>query len=269
MIRAYGVTIFFTAASTLLSTLVVALLAYPLSRPNFIWKRQLNFLVYFTMLFSGGMVPMYLLITNVLHINNTIMVYILPGLVSAYNVMIVRTCYRGIPDELIESAKIDGAKELYICFKIVIPLSKASIASVAFLFMVEKWNDWMTSTLYIRGSEPVFSAVSGAEAAAGGQHAEKLRRSGRAHGGRDDSCGNSALCDGTYCSGSGIGYFPILPEVLYQRYDTGRRKGIIIDDYIIRRILNEKVEKDTGIVIGIGDDRRHDGLRTEGCEREH
>ena len=150
MIRAYGVTIFFTAASTLLSTLVVALLAYPLSRPNFIWKRQLNFLVYFTMLFSGGMVPMYLLITNVLHINNTIMVYILPGLVSAYNVMIVRTCYRGIPDELIESAKIDGAKELYICFKIVIPLSKASIASVAFLFMVEKWNDWMTSTLYIR-----------------------------------------------------------------------------------------------------------------------
>lgn len=150
MIQAYLVTICFTLAATVLSTLVMALLAYPLARPNFLWKKQLNFFVYFTMLFSGGMVPSYLLITNVLHINNTIWVYILPGLVSAYNVMIIRTNYRAIPDELIDAAKVDGAKELYICFKIVIPLSKPGIASVAFLFLVNKWNDWMTSTLYIR-----------------------------------------------------------------------------------------------------------------------
>lgn len=153
MIRAYAVTIFFTITSTLLSTLVTSLLAYPLSRQNFLWKKQLNFLVYFTMLFSGGMVPTYLLLTNGLHINDTIWVYILPGLVSAYNVMIIRTSYRAIPDELIEAAKIDGAKELYICFKVIIPLSKASIASVAFLFLVAKWNDWMTSTLYIRNPD--------------------------------------------------------------------------------------------------------------------
>ena len=150
MIDAYVVNIIFTLAATVLSTLVMALLAYPLARPNFLWKKQLNFLVYFTMLFSGGMVPSYLLITNVLHLNDTIWVYILPGLVSAYNVMIIRTNYRAIPDELIEAAKIDGAKELFICFKIVVPLSKPGLASIAFLFLVGKWNDWMTSMLYIR-----------------------------------------------------------------------------------------------------------------------
>ena len=66
---------------------------------------------------------------------------------------IIRTSYRAIPDELVEAAKIDGARELFICFKIIIPLSKASIASVAFLFLVEKWNDWMTSMLYIRNPD--------------------------------------------------------------------------------------------------------------------
>lgn len=153
MVRSYAVTIFFTVAATALSTVVMALLAYPISRPNFLWRKQLNFLVYFTMLFSGGMVPTYILLTSVLHIDNSILVYILPGLVNAYNVMIIRTNYQSIPDELIEAAKIDGAKELFICFKIVVPLAKPGIASVAFLFLVTKWNDWMTSMLYIRNPD--------------------------------------------------------------------------------------------------------------------
>lgn len=153
MILAYGVNIFYTIAATALSTLVIALLAYPLSRDTFIWRKQLNFFVYFTMLFSGGLVPSYLLIRNILHMDDTIWVYIVPCLVSAYNVLIVRTSYRAIPNELVEAAKIDGARELYICFRIIIPLSKASIASVSFLYMVDRWNDWMTSMLYIRNPD--------------------------------------------------------------------------------------------------------------------
>ena len=153
MLKAYGVTIFYSVAATLLSTLVMGMLAYPLARYNFLWKEPLNFFVYFTMLFSGGMVPTYLLITKTLHLNDTIWVYILPTLVSAYNVMIIRTNYRSLPGELIESAKIDGASELRICFKIVMPLSKPGLASVAFLFLVGKWNDWMTSMLYIKNPD--------------------------------------------------------------------------------------------------------------------
>ncbi len=150
ILSAYRTTIIFTAISTILAILVMGLLAYPLSRPNYKYRSQLNFFVFFTMLFSGGMVPTYLLITKYLHMNDTIWVYILPGLVSAYNVMIIRTNYSSLPYELVEAAKVDGASELFICFKIVMPLCKPALASIGFIFLVNKWNDWMTSLLYIR-----------------------------------------------------------------------------------------------------------------------
>ncbi len=147
--QSYKVTIIFTVTATALSVLVMGVMAYPLSRPNFRFRGPLSFYVLFTMLFSGGMVPTYLLIVKYLHMDNTIWVYILPGLVSAYNLIIIRTNYKSLPEELIEAAKMDGATELYICFKIVMPLCKPVLASVGFLFFVAKWNDWNTALLYI------------------------------------------------------------------------------------------------------------------------
>lgn len=149
LLTSYGVTAFFTLVSTVLAVIVMALLAYPLSRPNYYFKSVLSFYVFFTMLFSGGMVPTYLLITKYLGMKDSIWVYILPGLVSAYYVMIIRTSYRAIPGELIESARIEGASELLICFKIMLPLNKPVLASIGFLFLVSKWNEWMASMLYI------------------------------------------------------------------------------------------------------------------------
>lgn len=149
VLNSYGTTIVFTAVSTFLAVLIMAIMAYPLSRPNYKFKGPISFMVLFTMLFSGGMVPSYLLIVKYLHLNNTIWVYIFPGLVSAFNLIIIRTNYRSLPEELIEAAKIDGASELYICFKIVMPLCKPVLASIGFLFLVNKWNDWNTSLLYI------------------------------------------------------------------------------------------------------------------------
>ncbi|HIY59535.1 MAG TPA: carbohydrate ABC transporter permease [Candidatus Eisenbergiella pullistercoris] len=149
ILQSYKVTILFTVVATALAVLVMGVMAYPLSRPTFRFRGPLSFFVLFTMLFSGGMVPTYLLIVKYLHMDNTIWVYILPGLVSAYNLIIIRTNYRSLPEELIEAAKIDGARELYICFKIVMPLCKPVLASVGFLFFVAKWNDWNTALLYI------------------------------------------------------------------------------------------------------------------------
>lgn len=224
MVMAYGVNIFYTLLSTALSTLVVSLLAYPLSRDNFIWQKQLNFFVYFTMLFSGGLVPSYLLIRNILHLDDTIWVYIVPCLVSAYNVLIVRTSYRAIPNELVEAAKIDGAHELYICFRIIIPLSKASIASVSFLYLVDRWNDWMTSMLYIRNPDLYSFAVSPAEAAAGGGGIEKLCCCRRCV--CCDAYGDAEIRHGPCGSRPGTVDFPVLPEIFYKGYDAGRRKGV-------------------------------------------
>lgn len=149
ILNSYRTTIIFTAISTFLAVLAMGIMAYPMSRPNYKHNRFVSLYVLFTMLFSAGMVPSYLLIVRYLHLNNTMWVYILPGLVSAYNLIVIRTNYKSLPNELIEAAKIDGAGEMYICFKIVMPLCKPVLASIGFLFLVGKWNDWMTSMLYI------------------------------------------------------------------------------------------------------------------------
>lgn len=149
LLYSYRTTIVFTAAATCLAVLVMGVMAYPLSRPNYRHRGFVSKYVLFTMLFNAGMVPNYLLIVKYLHLNNTIWVYILPGLVGAYNLIVIRTNYRSLPGELIESAKLDGAGEWRICFQIVMPLCKPVLASIGFLFLVNKWNDWMTSMLYI------------------------------------------------------------------------------------------------------------------------
>lgn len=150
IMQSYGTTITYSVVGTALSVLVMGVMAYPLARKNFRLRKPINFIVLFTMLFSGGMVPLYILNTRYLHLDNTIWVYILPGLVTAYNLFIIKTGYAGIPEELIEAAKVDGASEYYICFKIMMPLSKASLATVGFLILVAKWNDWYTASVYIR-----------------------------------------------------------------------------------------------------------------------
>lgn len=153
IVKSYIVTITVSAVSTITFVIMTSLLAYPMSRLNYRWHKQLNFMVLFTMLFKPGMVPTYLLLVKGLGVDNSIWALILPGIINAYYVMVVRTSYSSLPNELIEAAKIDGASEFKICFGIMIPLSKASIASVAFLFFVERWNDWERSMIYIKNPD--------------------------------------------------------------------------------------------------------------------
>lgn len=153
ILKSYEVTILFSAIGTFLSVLIMGLAAYPLSRETFKLKNPITFFFFFTMLFSGGLVPSYILNTRFLHLNDTIWIYILPGLVSAYSLLVIKTNYRSIPTELIEAAKIDGGSEMYICFKIVMPLSKATLASIGFLKLVGLWNEWFTASVYIRKTE--------------------------------------------------------------------------------------------------------------------
>ena len=105
------------------------------------------------MLFSGGLVPSYLINTKMLHLGNTFWIYIFPGCVSAWNIIVMRTFFQGLPESLVESAKVDGASELRIFFQIILPLSKPCIASLAFMTAVTTWNNWNTSLIYIRDAE--------------------------------------------------------------------------------------------------------------------
>lgn len=153
ILNSYRTTIIFTIVATVLGVLVMGILAYPMSRSSYKYGKFLAFYVLFTMLFNGGMVPTYILLTKYLSLKNSIWVYILPALVQAYYVIIIRTNYKSLPEELIEAAKLDGASEFYICTRVVMPLCKPVLASVAFLFFVGKWNDWYTALLYIDKSE--------------------------------------------------------------------------------------------------------------------
>jgi len=149
IIRAYIVTITQAFVGTFISVLVMALCAYPLSRKDFAYRKVISFLVFFTMLFNGGLVPTYLLNYKYLHLGNTMWIYILPTMCNAFHIIILRTFFQGLPISLVESAKIDGASELRIFFKLILPLSKPVLATVSLLTLLAKWNDWYTSLIYI------------------------------------------------------------------------------------------------------------------------
>jgi putative aldouronate transport system permease protein len=153
ILNAYKVTIAFSLVTMVLSVLVMMMAAYPLSRSNCVFKKPLSYYIFFTMIFSGGMIPSYIINSKYLHLNDTMLIYILPSLVNAWNVIIIRTFFQGLPNGLVEAAKIDGAGEIYIFARIIIPLSKPVIATMCFLTLLAKWNDWNTSLIYIRNEK--------------------------------------------------------------------------------------------------------------------
>lgn len=157
LLNAYKVTAIFSFASMVLSVLFMAMIAYPLSLSEFKGKRGLSFYLYFTMLFSGGLVPSYILITQYLNLADTIWVYIIPGLISPWYVFMLRTFMQGIPGEIRESVKMDGGNEFLMFFRFVLPLSKPVLAAVALFMFLGKWNDWNTSMLYINTRDDLIS----------------------------------------------------------------------------------------------------------------
>lgn len=150
ILNAYEVTIIFSLITMVLSVIVMTMAAYPLSRKNCVFRKMLSYYIFFTMIFSGGMIPSYIINTKYLHLNDTMLVYILPALVNAWNIIVIRTFFQGLPEGLVEAAKIDGAGEAYTFVKIILPLSKPVIATMCFLTLLAKWNDWNTSLIYIR-----------------------------------------------------------------------------------------------------------------------
>ncbi len=149
LLNSYKVTILFTIVGTFFAVLFEILMAYPLSRSKFTERKFFNFYIYFTMLFSGGLVPSYILITQYLDIDNTFWVLVINGLVNVWHIFLLRTFFKSIPEALIESMKIDGASEWKILFRLIIPLSKPVIATVTLFGVLIRWNDWYTTLLYI------------------------------------------------------------------------------------------------------------------------
>ncbi|HIS47793.1 MAG TPA: carbohydrate ABC transporter permease [Candidatus Scybalocola faecigallinarum] len=155
IVRAYGITILVTVVGTVCSILMTSMLAYMLSKEGLPGRKVLNFLLVFTMLFSGGQVPSYIIYASVLHIKDTIFALLVPNLMmGAFSVILVRNYFmNSIPKELLEAARIDGAKEWTILYKIVIPLSKPIIATIGMMTAMTYWNDWQNGLYYLNDTK--------------------------------------------------------------------------------------------------------------------
>ena len=149
ILYAYGVTIVSTAAGTVLSLLVTALAAYALSGKKLKYRNVFNFFFYFTMLFSGGLIPYYILMKNYLHLTNSLLVYIIPGMFNVWNMFLLRNFFNDVPESMREAATLEGANEFTIAFRIILPLSLPALATVGLFSALSFWNEWMASMLYI------------------------------------------------------------------------------------------------------------------------
>ncbi|WEK55254.1 MAG: carbohydrate ABC transporter permease [Candidatus Cohnella colombiensis] len=156
LMRAYGVTIFVTVIGTLLSLFIITLYAYAISRKNFKYRNFFGFMAFFTMLFNGGLVPTYIVVTQFVGIKDTVWALILPMAVNAFYILIMRTFFSTmVPDAIIESGKIDGAGEIRTFVQLVLPLSLPGLATIALFCTLGYWNDWFNALLYIDKSSLV------------------------------------------------------------------------------------------------------------------
>lgn len=149
IINAYGVTILVTLGGTAVSLLVTTMLAYVIARKDFKVGRVFAFMIFFSMLFNGGLVPTYIMLTKYYHLKDTIWALIFPYIIMPWHVFLMKGFLADIPTSLIEAAKIDGAGEVKTFFKIIVPISKPALATVGLFIAFTYWNDWYQSMLYI------------------------------------------------------------------------------------------------------------------------
>ncbi|MCC3373612.1 carbohydrate ABC transporter permease [Cohnella sp. REN36] len=149
---AFRNTILYTALGTAISLAVTSMGAYALSRSQMAFRKSLTMLIVFTMFFGGGMIPTYLVVRS-LELVDTIWGMALPGAVSTWNLILMRTFFAGIPKELEESGRLDGLNDIGIFFRIMVPLSKASFATIALFYAVSMWNNFQLPLLYLRSPD--------------------------------------------------------------------------------------------------------------------
>ena len=153
VVRAYATTICLTLVGTLCGLLMQTMTAYVLARKDFEWRNKFSFFFYFTTLFSGGLVPTYILYTNTLQLRDSYLALLLPLLFSVFNLLIMKSYITGIPDTLFEAARIDGCGEFRTLFQICLPLIKPALATVGLFIALAYWNDWYNAMLYIKSEE--------------------------------------------------------------------------------------------------------------------
>lgn len=152
ILNAYSITIFRVVTGTFLSVILCAAVGYAMSRSNLLFKKFFNWMILIPMYFGGGLIPYYIIIRNIGLLNN-IWVYVLPALYGSFNIILIRTFMKGLPESLCESARLDGAGDFIIFARIVFPLSGPVLAAVSLFVAVGHWNDWFTGTVFVNSKQ--------------------------------------------------------------------------------------------------------------------
>ncbi|HBI71603.1 MAG TPA: sugar ABC transporter permease [Lachnospiraceae bacterium] len=158
ILRAYGMSFFITGVGTTISVVMTMLFAYPLSRQDLPGRKALSFIVFFTMLFNGGFVPTYLIYSKIFHITDTVWALIAPYLLmNAFFVIMVRTYINSnVPNEVIEASMIDGSSEIHTLIKVVVPMSKPIIGTIALMTAIAYWNNWTNGVYFIQTKRELY-----------------------------------------------------------------------------------------------------------------
>lgn len=159
VLHAYGISIVLTVVGTLIALILTTMLSYVISRKGFPGRGVITFLVVFTMLFNGGLVPTYMVYAKIFNVKNTFMALLVPGLLmNGFNIMLMKSYFcTNIPDEILDAAYIDGATEFQAFYKVALPLAKPIVATIALFVGIAYWNDWMNGYIYITKNTDLYS----------------------------------------------------------------------------------------------------------------
>lgn len=170
ILRAYGVTLFVTIMGSGVSLFITAMTGYVLTRKDFEWRNKFSFFFYFTTLFSGGIVPWYILCVKYLKFSDNYLGLIVPFLLNVFYILVMKSFMASIPEAITESAKIDGAGDFLIFRKLILPLAKPALATIGLFIILNYWNDWFLAFMFIQDPEKytlqyyLYKIVSGAQA---------------------------------------------------------------------------------------------------------
>ena len=213
ILPSYFNTIVYVLVGTAINMFLTILGAYALSRKGFMLKRPLTLLIVFTMYFNAGLIPNFLLVKG-LGLYNTIWALVLPGAISTWNLIVMKTSFQSIPVSLEESARLDGANDFVILFKIILPLSKATMAVMVLFYAVAHWSSWFNAMIYLRACH------------AGDSDCQFIRRKQHDGYGCDVPGGNRKIFHNCGCDGPDSVYLSVCAEILYVGCDDGVCKRV-------------------------------------------
>jgi putative aldouronate transport system permease protein len=172
VLQAYFMTISATVLGTVMALFITAMTAYAIARKDFAWRNKISFFFYFTMLFSGGLLPWYILVTQYLRLSDTFLVLVLPILLNVFNLLVMKSFMSAIPDAITESGKLEGANDFIIFIRLILPLAKPALAAIGLFIALGYWNDWTMSFFFVQDKDLyslqfyLYKIVAGAQALA-------------------------------------------------------------------------------------------------------